>query len=68
MKYKKVSVNKAKCLICGEVLESKFPHDFKTCKCENLSVDGGLDYIRRGYKNKDSYEELAEYKFVDIDI
>ena len=66
MKYKKVIVNKAKCLICNQVLESKFAHDFKSCRCGNLSVDGGLEYVRRGYKDKDSYQELSEYNFINI--
>ena len=54
--------NRAKCLVCGDVLESTDRHDFKTCSCGALSVDGGLDYIRRGFKSKDAYEELSEYK------
>ena len=66
MKYKKVIVNKAKCKKCGEILESKFNHDFKTCSCKRLSVDGGLDYVRRGYKDKDSYIELSEFEWIDI--
>lgn len=65
MKYKKVIVNKAKCLICNEVIESTSRHDFKTCKCGNLSVDGGTDYIRRGYSSKDSVQELSEYQLID---
>jgi len=32
--------NRAKCLVCGELVESKYRHDFKTCRCGNLSIDG----------------------------
>ena len=66
MKYKKVIVNKARCLICNQVLESTSSHDFKSCNCGNLQIDGGHDYIRRGFKNKDSYEELSEFEWIDI--
>ena len=66
MKYKKVMVNKAKCKKCGEILESKFNHDFKTCSCKSLSVDGGLDYIRRSCKDKNLYEEMSEFEFIDM--
>lgn len=54
--------NRAKCLICGEILESISRHDFKTCSCGSLSVDGGLDYIRRGFLEEGCYEELSEVR------
>ena len=57
--------NKAKCLICGDVIESKHRHDFVTCTCGNLSVDGGKDYCKRSVKEVDKYEELSEYSTVD---
>jgi hypothetical protein len=31
---------------CGEIIESKFTHDFKKCKCGHTFIDGGNDYIR----------------------
>ena len=40
-------MNAAKCLVCGDVLVSRTRHDFKTCQCGNLSVDGGEDYVKR---------------------
>lgn len=58
---KRILRNRAKCLVCGEILESKCRHDFKTCNCGNLSVDGGKDYIRRCVKNVDKFEELTEF-------
>jgi len=57
---KKILRNRAKCLICREILESEHRHDFKTCKCGNLSVDGGKDYIKRSVKHLDKFEELSE--------
>ena len=56
--------NRARCLVCGEMVESRHRHDFKTCSCGNLSVDGGKDYIRRCVKNIDKFEELSEFKEV----
>lgn len=59
----KLKRNRAKCLKCGEIIESTHRHDFVTCSCGNLSVDGGLDYTRRGYRDgEDSYEDLNEYE------
>lgn len=44
----KIIRNAAGCLLCGDVIESETTHDFRTCSCGNLSVDGGLEYIKRG--------------------
>jgi hypothetical protein len=43
----KLIQNEAKCRKCGDIIWSANRHDFKTCKCGAISVDGGLDYIRR---------------------
>jgi hypothetical protein len=55
--------NRAKCLKCKKIIESKSRHDFVTCKCGNLSVDGGKDYAKRALAgNAETYEELVEYE------
>lgn len=54
-----IRLNSAKCLLCGDVLESRSRHDFKMCKCGALGVDGGYDYIRRVFKNQADFEELS---------
>jgi tRNA(Ile2) C34 agmatinyltransferase TiaS len=41
--------NRAACGECGEILESKSVHDFRTCLCGKRSIDGGLEYTRRVY-------------------
>ena len=57
-----IITNKVQCNICGDIIESKHRYDFKTCSCGNVSVDGGLDYLRRCYKkDQDSYTELSKY-------
>ena len=57
-----IITNRVKCNICGDIIESWHRHDFKTCSCGNVSVDGGLDYLKRSYrKGQDSYTELSEY-------
>lgn len=39
--------NAAKCNKCGEFIVSKHRHDFVTCHCGCISVDGGQSYLRR---------------------
>ncbi len=53
--------NQAKCLECGETIVSRSRHDFVTCDCGALSVDGGLSYVRRAFRSPANFEELSLY-------
>lgn len=59
---RKIIRNAIQCKNCGDIIESKFTHDFVTCSCGNCSVDGGKDYLRRAFIDKDCYIELSEYE------
>lgn len=39
--------NAVQCISCGDFIVSKHRHDFVTCSCGAISVDGGQDYLRR---------------------
>ena len=43
----RIICNKIQCNKCKDIIESKTQHDFVTCKCGAVSVDGGKDYLRR---------------------
>ena len=43
------------------MIESKTRHDFVTCFCEAIAVDGGREYIRRVGK-PELIKELSEFK------
>jgi len=51
--------NSAKCLLCGDEIFSASSHDFTECSCGNIFVDGGMSYIRHGYKSSESYMNLS---------
>lgn len=55
----KIIRNAAQCLTCKQIIESTHRHDFVTCECGKLSVDGGVDYLRR-CGDLDNYKELSE--------
>lgn len=42
-----IARNSAKCLKCGDEIESTHRHDFVSCRCGNIAVDGGKAYLRR---------------------
>ena len=56
MADKKYFKNKIRCKICGDVIESKFEHNYVCCSCGACSTDGGYSipgdtsrYIRRNW-------------------
>ena len=52
--------NAARCNHCGDAIESIYRHNFVTCSCGRVSVDGGLDYLRRCAESPDDYTDLSE--------
>lgn len=56
-----IKVNKARCKKCNTVIESKTVHDYVSCKCGAIAVDGGRIYLKRNWCNPDDLEELSEY-------
>lgn len=57
---RKITKNTIQCKLCGEVIESKHVHDFVQCKCGACAVDGGHEYLRRCFRDKDCYIDLSE--------
>ena len=59
MKKCRIVKNAAKCLKCGDTIESIHRHDYVTCSCGNVSVDGGTDYLRRSFKEPDTWIDCS---------
>lgn len=60
LKRQVVVTNKAQCRNCGDILKSVHRHDFKSCSCGSISVDGGTAYIKRSFKKYGDIIELSE--------
>lgn len=56
----KIIRNAIQCRHCGEVIESRYRHDFVTCSCGACSVDGGHDYLRRCFKSNTQEEDFID--------
>lgn len=67
MKKRIIIKNAVKCLVCGDIIESKHRHDYVTCGCGNVSVDGGTDYLKRSFKVDNTWEDLSEYETIEED-
>jgi len=54
-------MNKAKCLICGDVIESKSVHDWVSCKGGHIFLDGGNECHRWGTLKPDVGEKDIQF-------
>src|SRR5579872_1608433 len=52
--------NRAKCKLCGDIIESFHRHDFVQCSCDEISVDGGHDYWRCGARNWENFLRIDD--------
>lgn len=51
--------NKAMCEKCHTVIESMTVHDYVSCACRAIFVDGGKEYLRRGADSWKNFKELS---------
>ena len=59
----KIIKNAAQCRLCGDVIESKTVHDYVACKCGAIFVDGGKQYLRRGFVySQEDFIDMSEIK------
>ena len=53
--------NAIRCNHCGDIIESTPVHDFRTCSCGCVSVDGGHEYLRRCFRYSSvDFTDLSE--------
>ena len=53
--------NSFRCKKCNDIIQSNSRHDFKSCQCGAVAVDGGLDYLRR-IGTQEDWEELSIFE------
>jgi hypothetical protein len=47
--------NRAKCKLCESIIESFHTNDYVTCKCGEISVNGGNDFYGCSYKSQENF-------------
>lgn len=57
-----MKIQAVKCINCGDIIFSRCRHDFKSCFCGKISVDGGFDYC------KISAEDLNQLLRMEVDL
>ena len=61
----RIKSNKAKCLFCHTIAESKYRHHLCFCDCGAMYVDGGHEYLRRGGRDLSKIEDLSEFEEIE---
>ena len=51
--------NQARCLKCGDEPYSRNRHDYSSCKCGDIAVDGGTEYRRMVLATGALYEDIS---------
>lgn len=54
-----IYINGAVCIHCNDFIRSKNRHDYRTCPCGKVSVDGGSWYAKR-VGNREDYIDVIE--------
>ena len=61
MEHKKIRRNRLQCKLCGDIIESKYTHDYVMCSCKKCAIDGGKEYVRFSAPKPDDVIFLTEY-------
>lgn len=51
--------NSALCLDCDVEIKSRHRHDYVTCPCGGIAVDGGRDYLKRSCKTDARWKDTS---------
>ena len=41
-----MNIKAYRCKVCEDILFSRAKHDYRTCSCGKISVNGGIEYLR----------------------
>jgi len=47
-----MNITAIQCKKCLDIIYSRSTHDFKTCSCRRINIDGGFEYTKINGKNK----------------
>lgn len=60
--------NRIKCLSCNDIITSYHGHDYTTCSCGKVAVDGGMNYLKRTANKSSDYQDLTIYSDAPFEV
>tara|TARA_R110000851_G_scaffold187318_1_gene337190 strand:- start:72113 stop:72430 length:318 start_codon:yes stop_codon:yes gene_type:complete len=70
----KILSNQMHCLMCDDRPYSAHRHDYQSCKCGQISVDGGMQYLRRTITEGAQCKEMSivitdeQYEAIEFEV
>ena len=61
----KIILNRIQCDYCGDVITSHHRHDYVTCRCGEVSCDGGRSYLKRSYN---TFQGEGALPYTDLSV
>jgi hypothetical protein len=55
-----ITRNMARCKLCNDMIISNHRHDYVGCSCGEITVDGGVTYMKRSAISFVNFEDLSE--------
>lgn len=65
MEHRRIKRNRLQCKLCGDIIESKYTHDYVRCSCKQYAIDNGKEYVRFTAPKSDDVIILTEYEDVN---
>jgi lysyl-tRNA synthetase class I len=62
-----MKIKAAQCNECGDVIFSRVKHDYRSCTCNCISVDGGYEYFKVSHPSGVIFKEIEIELDVSID-
>ena len=53
-----MKVKAIRCGNCGDTIFCRTRHDFRSCTCKNISIDGGFQYKKVSFKADATYSDV----------
>lgn len=61
-----MKVHALRCLTCNTTVYSRTTHDRRHCLCQNIAIDGGFDYIKISWVDKNTFVQYPEYEIGEV--
>lgn len=54
-----MKINAIQCKKCDDIVYSRATHDYRPCSCGLCAIDGGFDYTRIAFQNREDYVSIT---------
>lgn len=68
MSDRKLVLNRVQCKNCGDIITSYHRHDYVTCRCTQVSTDGGREYQRISVSPEGHVIDISVYSDAPFEV